>query len=61
MRNQDERRSRRIECSIAPKAVKKCETNDLLMTQSFDDTIMNGEKSSFSRIMFDMKIKIKMK
>jgi len=26
----------------------------LLMTHGFDDMIMNGEKSSFSRMMFDI-------
>jgi len=35
--------------------VKKCETSDLLMTlHGFDDMIVNGEKSSFSRMMFDI-------
>jgi len=34
--------------------VKKSETSDLLMTYSSDDMIMNGEKSSFSRMMFDI-------
>jgi len=27
---------------------------DLLMTHSFDDTIMNEEQSSFSRMIFDI-------
>jgi len=26
----------------------------LLMTHGFDDMIMNGEKSSFNRMMFDI-------
>jgi len=34
--------------------VKKSETSYLLMTHEFDDMIMNGEKSSFSGMMFDM-------
>jgi len=33
--------------------VKKSETSDL-MTHGFDDMIMNGEKSSFSRMMLDI-------
>jgi len=28
--------------------------SDLQMTHGFDDMIMNGEKSSFGRMMFDM-------
>jgi len=35
------------------KTADKCETSDLLMTHSFDDMIMNGEKSSFSGMMID--------
>jgi len=56
MPNEDERRSRRIECYIVSKArqVEQCETRDLLMIHRFDDIIMNGEKSSFSRMMFDI-------
>jgi len=42
--------------SISSRYVKKCKTNDLLMTHSFDDMIMNREKSSFSRMMFDVGI-----
>jgi len=34
--------------------VKKSETSDFLMTHKFDDMVMNGEKSSFSRKMFDI-------
>jgi len=34
--------------------VKKSEKSDLLMTHGFDDMIMNGEKSSYSRTMFDI-------
>jgi len=30
------------------------ETSDFLMSNSFDDMVMNGEKSSFSRMMFDI-------
>jgi len=29
------------------------ETSDSLMTVSFDDMIMNGEKNSFKRMIFD--------
>jgi len=36
------------------KAADKCQTSDLWMTYGFDDMIMNGEKSSFSRMMFDI-------
>jgi len=34
--------------------VKKCEISDLLETLSYNDMIINGEKSSFSRMMFDI-------
>jgi len=34
--------------------VKKCEANDFLKTYSYDDMIVNGVKSSFSRMMFDI-------
>jgi len=53
MPNQDERRSRRIELSILLKAAEKSrsETSDYLMTHSLADTIMNGDKSIFSRMM----------
>jgi len=34
--------------------VKKSETSDLLRTHGFDDVIMNGENSRFSRMMFDI-------
>jgi len=36
----------------ADKSRRKSETSELLVTQGFDDTVMNGEKSSFSRMMF---------
>jgi len=35
--------------------VKKSETSDFLMTRSFDDMVMNGEKSSYSRMSFDIE------
>jgi len=42
-------------CSVkSSRLVKKSETSDLLMTHGFDVMIMNGEKGSFSRMMFDM-------
>jgi len=47
MPNQNERRSRRIELSIMSKAAGKSKSVRQL---TFDDMVMNGEKSSFSRI-----------
>jgi len=32
----------------------KSETSDLLMTHGFGDMILNGEKSSLIRMMFDI-------
>jgi len=40
--------------SVKSTQVKKYDTSDFLMTPSFDDMGMNGEKSSFSRMMFDL-------
>jgi len=56
MPNQDERRLRRIEyLSVkSSREVKKSEKSDLLMTHGFDIMIMNGEKSSLSRMRFDI-------
>jgi len=33
--------------------VKKCVTSNLLRIHTFGDMVMNGVKSSFSRMMFD--------
>jgi len=33
--------------------MKKSETTDFLMTHSFDDMVVNRERNSFSRMMFD--------
>jgi len=54
MPNQDERRSRRIEWSIVSKAADKPRSVRQVMTHDFDDKIMNGEKNSFSGMMFDI-------
>jgi len=57
MPNEDQRRSNIMICSIKiSRLVKKCETSDFLMTRSFDDMIMNGKKSSFGRMMFDISL-----